>query len=158
MADPTSKPGLLQITPTPTLTPARPEPESAPLDACVECLDYILAHDGAGSGLDADTLDGLDPQYFTDIVARLGYTPVNKAGDTMLGPLILANDPTLDEEAATKEYVDAAVAAINVGNVSYSLRLYFEGTELGVVYALNFTGEGIEATYDSPTGTVTVTG
>jgi hypothetical protein len=121
-------------------------------------LDYILAHDGQGSGLDADTLDGKDSLYYTDIIARLGYTPVNKAGDTMLGPLILATEPTLDEEAATKKYVDDAIAAISTGNVSYSLRLYFEGTELGVCYGLNFSGGGITASYTSPTGDIVVAG
>lgn len=36
----------------------------------------------------------------------LGYTPVNVAGDTMSGALILAGTPTLANEAATKKYVD----------------------------------------------------
>jgi hypothetical protein len=42
-------------------------------------------NDGAGSGLDADLLDGLDSSYFVNIPARLGYAPVNKAGDTFTG-------------------------------------------------------------------------
>jgi hypothetical protein len=42
-------------------------------------------NDGAGSGLDADLLDGLDSSYFVNIPARLGYVPVNKAGDTFTG-------------------------------------------------------------------------
>ncbi len=40
-------------------------------------------NDGAGSGLDADQLDGHDSGYFTDIVARLGYTPSNLANGTL---------------------------------------------------------------------------
>jgi hypothetical protein len=49
-------------------------------------------NDGAGSGLDADLLDGQDGSYYSNITARLGYSPVNKAGDTMSGALTL---PTL---------------------------------------------------------------
>lgn len=41
----------------------------------------------------------------------LGYTPVNKAGDTMTGALYLpAATPTLSTQAANKAYVDAAVS------------------------------------------------
>lgn len=43
--------------------------------------------DGSGSGLDADLLDGQDSSYYTAITTRLGYTPANKAGDTMTGAL-----------------------------------------------------------------------
>lgn len=42
-------------------------------------------NDGAGSGLDADMLDGHDSGYFTDIVSRLGFTPFNAAGGTIGG-------------------------------------------------------------------------
>lgn len=42
-------------------------------------------NDGAGSGLDADLLDGQQGSYYTAIAARLGYTPANKAGDTFGG-------------------------------------------------------------------------
>lgn len=41
----------------------------------------------------------------------LGYTPVNKAGDTMTGPLTLPGDPTDNLQAATKGYVDAMAVA-----------------------------------------------
>lgn len=36
----------------------------------------------------------------------LGYTPINKAGDTMFGDLILNQDPSTALGAATKQYVD----------------------------------------------------
>lgn len=42
-------------------------------------------NDGAGSGLDADQLDGRDGGYYTDIPARLGYTPLNSAGGKLGG-------------------------------------------------------------------------
>lgn len=43
------------------------------------------SNDGAGSGLDADLLDGQDGSYYANIIARLGYQPSNKAGDTFTG-------------------------------------------------------------------------
>lgn len=45
-------------------------------------------NDGAGSGLDADLLDGQDGGYYSNIIARLGYAPVNRTGDIMSGQLI----------------------------------------------------------------------
>ncbi|RJG46430.1 hypothetical protein [Mesorhizobium sp. DCY119] len=50
-------------------------------------------NDGAGSGLDADQLDGFDSGYFTNIPARLGYTPLNAAGGA-LGGTPLSGDGT----------------------------------------------------------------
>lgn len=44
-------------------------------------------NDGSGSGLDADLLDGQDGSWYSNIPARLGFTPVNRAGDTLSGPL-----------------------------------------------------------------------
>lgn len=43
--------------------------------------EEITLIDGAGSGIDADMLDGNDSTFYTNIVARLGYTPINRAGD-----------------------------------------------------------------------------
>ncbi len=40
------------------------------------------------------------------LTAALGYTPVNKVGDTMTGALTLSGAPTLANHAATKGYVD----------------------------------------------------
>ena len=39
-----------------------------------------------------------------DVTTALGYTPVNKAGDTMTGALTLSADPTSALHAATKQY------------------------------------------------------
>jgi len=49
-----------------------------------------------------------------DITTALGYTPVNKAGDTMTGFLILNANPTAALGAVTKQYVDAVSAGLNV--------------------------------------------
>ncbi|MHA6717901.1 gp53-like domain-containing protein [Sphingomonas sp. RS6] len=48
---------------------------------------WRASNDGAGSGLDADLLDGQQGSWYTDIAARLGYTPANRAGDTFTGPI-----------------------------------------------------------------------
>jgi len=49
--------------------------------------------------------------------SSLGFTPVNKAGDTMLGTLVLSGSPTSSLEAATKSYVDSIFAAQAYGNL-----------------------------------------
>lgn len=52
------------------------------------------------------------------VVAHLGYTPLNKAGDTMTGalnvqaPITLAADPASAMNAATKQYVDTVAAGL----------------------------------------------
>ncbi len=48
-----------------------------------------------------------------DIISALGYTPINKAGDTMAGPLILNADPTNPLGAATKQYVDTSISGLS---------------------------------------------
>ncbi|MCW2396168.1 MULTISPECIES: tail fiber protein [unclassified Sphingobium] len=46
-----------------------------------------LKDEGAGGGLDADLLDGQQGSYYSNVTARLGYTPANKAGETFTGPI-----------------------------------------------------------------------
>lgn len=43
----------------------------------------------------------------------LGYTPVDKGGDTMIGNLILNADPSTGLQAATKQYVDNLVNGVD---------------------------------------------
>ncbi|MBO9725163.1 MAG: hypothetical protein J7530_12360 [Novosphingobium sp.] len=74
-------------------------------------LAKLLTVDGSGSGVDADLLDGQQGSYYTDILARLGFTPVDKAGDTMTGPLTLSANPTANLHASSKQYVDGLVTA-----------------------------------------------
>ena len=62
---------------------------------------WHAGNDGSGSGLDADTVKG--------------YTPVNKAGDTMTGVLTLSGDPTSALHATTKQYVDSVAQGLIVG-------------------------------------------
>jgi len=86
----------------------------------------------------------------------LGYTPVNKAGDIMLGSLILNQDPTVALGAATKQYVDNISAGIyfhlpvytaTTGNLSAN---YTNGTA-GVGAKLTATANGaIQVDGESP--------
>lgn len=41
------------------------------------------ANHGAGSGLDADLLDGQQGSYYTNITARLGYTPIANTASSL---------------------------------------------------------------------------
>lgn len=50
----------------------------------------------------------------SEITNALGYTPVNKAGDTMTGALTLSADPSSDLHAATKQYVDAVASGLDL--------------------------------------------
>lgn len=49
-----------------------------------------------------------------DVISIIGYTPVNKAGDTMGGFLSLHADPTSAMHAATKQYVDNVASGLNI--------------------------------------------
>lgn len=50
---------------------------------------------------------------WASVTTVLGYTPVNKAGDTMTGFLTLNADPTSALHPATKQYVDNAVQGLD---------------------------------------------
>lgn len=81
------------------------------------------------------------------ITTALGYTPVNKAGDTMTGALILNADPTLALGAATKQYVDNIAAGINFHSPVHAattanlVATYFNGVA-GVGATLTATSNG----------------
>lgn len=59
------------------------------------------------TALEAATMGYVDAQIATR-QANLGYTPVNKAGDSMSSFLMLHADPSSALHAATRQYVDAA--------------------------------------------------
>lgn len=73
------------------------------LTTAAAILAKIITVDGAGSGLDADLLDGLNS---TDFVRR--------AGDTMTGQLSLVGDPVGASDAARKAYVDGLTTAASL--------------------------------------------
>ena len=73
------------------------------------------AANGAVSGVSSfNTRTGPITLISSDVTSALGYTPVNLAGGTMTGPLILAGNPTLALGAVTKQYVDSVAAGISI--------------------------------------------
>ena len=86
--------------------------------------------------INVNSFNGQAASYYTNIAARLGYTPVNKAGDTMTGPLILNADATAALGAATKQQMDAGLAT-KAGTShthawpSITNRMYTDGTDAG---------------------------
>ena len=79
-----------------------------------------------------------------NIVGALGYTPVNKAGDTMLGNLSMNGysitnlaSPNSSLDAATKSYVDAMATGVNVHP---SADYFADFTNTQVLYATYHNG------------------
>jgi hypothetical protein len=60
-----------------------------------------------------------------DVTGALAFTPVNKAGDTLTGPLFLAANPTDPAHAANKAYVDAMAVT---GGVNLAADYAWTGT------------------------------
>jgi hypothetical protein len=50
----------------------------------------------------------------SDIESSLNFTPLNVAGDTMTGALILNADPVLPLGAVTKQYADSIASGVNI--------------------------------------------
>ena len=72
---------------------------------------------------------GDDPDFFTNIATDLDGK-VDVTGDTMTGDLTLANDPTANLHAATKQYVDTAESdAVTTANA------YTDGRETAITSA-----------------------
>lgn len=101
-----------------------------------DVLAKLLTVDGTGSGLDADLLDGQSAAYYTDIVSRLGYTPLNAAGGTVGGALTVngALDVNgnitgygITAEGGTVAGVTAGFYA-NFASAPTTYQLYFNGT------------------------------
>lgn len=107
-----------------------------------DVLAKLLTVDGAGSGLDADTLDGQTGSYYTAIASRLGYTPLNQGGDTLGGDLNFggnrAKQPRLE---AYRESVTSNAAA--TGTITLDL-------STANVFNLTLTGSGTLAFSNPP--------
>jgi hypothetical protein len=99
--------------------------------------NHVVWHsgnDGSGTGLDADLLDGMQPQAANgantivsrdgngDIAVRVVNGTLNgaatanvlKSGDTMSGYLTLVGSPVNSDHAATKNYVDVIASQNNL--------------------------------------------
>lgn len=83
---------------------------------------WDAATDGAGSGLDADLLDGQEGSYYTNIVGRLGYTPVQQGGGTGQG-----------------------TNKIYIGWLSGALGLQVDSTNYASTWPINITGNSANA-------------
>jgi hypothetical protein len=106
-------------------------------DAFIKALVDKLMSSTQGhkhSGVDGDA-PKLNP------ATALTYVPINKAGDTMTGQLVLSGDPTSALHAATKQYVDSVVAGLDVkksckaattGNITLSGIQTIDGVALSV--------------------------
>ncbi len=81
---------------------------------------WTASNDGAGSGLDADLLDGQDGSYYSNVIARLGYTPINKGGDTVTSQIsyLLA---------------DSSAIAARIGSTGTPLEIRGNGTGAAVM-------------------------
>lgn len=102
-------------------------------------LAAIKTVDGVGSGLDADLLAGQAANYYTDITARLGFTPMSTGGGTFTGgvnfnaavtmgaTLTVAGDITSLSDVRLKTNIqpldpDAMFAALKrIGGFSYTM-------------------------------------
>ena len=93
-------------------------------------------------------LSNTDWINFNSKQAELGYVPVNRAGDTMSGLLVLSGDPGAALGAATKQYVD------NIsGNVNFNSPVYTATTgNLTANYSNGTAGVGatLTATTNGP--------
>jgi hypothetical protein len=109
---------------------------------------WRASNDGAGSGLDADLLDGQQGSYYSNITARLGYTPANKAGDTFTGSVTVANGggaAALLSSGDVTAYRPDGTGAIFLGNANRYLwfdgsNYVLSGTSLVVNGGLVWTG------------------
>jgi hypothetical protein len=79
----------------------------------------------------------------SSIQETLGYTPVNKAGDTMTGALVLSGAPTLSLHAATKAYVDSVAGS--GGASSFTVTGDVTGTLDGGTDVLTLAASGVTA-------------
>lgn len=84
---------------------------------------WHAGNDGAGSGLDADLLDGLDSSYYTNIVARLGYVPMNSAGDRATGKLVFnanaAGDAAMGGSASDRGEIEIRGNGVGAAIMSF---------------------------------------
>lgn len=94
---------------------------------------WTSSNDGAGSGMDADLLDGQDSSYYTNIVGRLGYTPIQQGGGT--------------NQLNNKIYIGLGPS----GN----LRLQVDSTDFVSTWPISISGNAATATNASNLGGVT---
>jgi hypothetical protein len=88
--------------------------------------------------------------YVTDTTGSIAYTTnaVSKAGDTMMGPLVLPGNATTDLQAVPKQQLDAAIAGVNILSIN---------AQTGTTYTLALTDTSKLITFNNAAAiTVTV--
>ncbi|HEX7856034.1 MAG TPA: hypothetical protein VF503_20315 [Sphingobium sp.] len=103
---------------------------------------WRASNDGAGSGMDSDLLDGQEGSWYSNIIARLGFTPANKAGENFSGPVAVVTGGAQAMLSATGDVIASRPGGttgayyFGVGTARY---LYFNGTSFnlagGALYA-----------------------
>jgi len=89
--------------------------------------NQVLKWNGTNWAAAADS--GLTSISSSDVTTALGFTPVNKAGDTMTGALVLNADPSANLGAATKQYVDSTVSTAGGNFIKKDGSVAFTGNQ-----------------------------
>lgn len=110
-------------------------------------------NDGAGSGLDADLLDGQQGTYYASAASVGGK--VDKAGDTMTGFLTLSANPTAILHASTKQYTDTKLA-LSGGTLTGPLILASDPSSALQASTKQYTDTKVSKSGDSMTGFLTL--
>lgn len=69
--------------------------------------DSYLTTNAAAVAYDSARLGGQLPAYYANVVARLGYTPINKAGDSGIGSLSITGNLTASGSLAVNGGIDS---------------------------------------------------
>ncbi|MGE5509927.1 MAG: hypothetical protein ACM31O_01595 [Bacteroidota bacterium] len=101
-----------------------------------DILAALLTVDGADSTLDADLLDGQQGSYYADIPARLGFTPLNKAGDALTGRLRTAAGAAMGNNGVATATSDLGELEVR-GNGTGAAVLAFLRNTFGVYLGLD---------------------
>jgi hypothetical protein len=119
----------------------------------------ILVNDSKGEMVYSS--DSIPPQVSQQDIDNGLATKLNLAGGTMTGPIVLPGNPTLNLQAAPKQYVDSSIAAGNFlsktgGTMTGKLNLASVG--VGFSDASTQTTAGVAKTGDTMSGLLTLSG
>lgn len=124
-----------------------------------DVLSKLLTVDGSGSGLDADLLDGQHGAYYADVAGRLGYTPVNKAGDSMTGALNVSGAvgigtvvPSAKLEVARTDAADGVRVTVGQGAYAGNVALFGVTGQSNGYYITKDAANNIQHMWDGTGG------
>lgn len=99
-----------------------------------------------------------DPNFYNSVVTQLS-NKLNLTGGTLTGPLYLSGAPTLENQAATKAYVDELTAGVTVystDDIPEGVTNLYYTTARAEVDAKNSLSAGLGVTYNSATGAISI--